>query len=101
MKKIISGKLYDTETAKEICCWSNGYYTSDFYYATETIYQKKTGEYFLHGYGGALSEYAENYGRNRIAGESIVPLSLEELIDWAFEKLTADEFIEKFGNVPE
>ena len=32
MKKIINGKMYNTETAKEIGSWNNGRYRSDFYY---------------------------------------------------------------------
>ena len=32
MKKIINGRLYDTETAKLIGSWSNGFSSSDFHY---------------------------------------------------------------------
>ena len=46
MKKIISGKLYDTETAKEIAVWNNGRSYSDFSHCVETLYKKRTGEYF-------------------------------------------------------
>ena len=56
MKKIINGRKYDTETAKEIGYWSNGYPCSDFNHCEETLYLKKTGEYFLYGEGGALTE---------------------------------------------
>ena len=45
MKKIINGRKYDTETAKEIGYWSNGYPCSDFNHCEETLYLKKTGEY--------------------------------------------------------
>lgn len=41
MKKIINGKLYNTETAKEICSWSNGYFSRDFHIVSEIIFQKK------------------------------------------------------------
>ena len=101
MKKIINGKLYDTETAKEICSWSNVYYSGDFYHTYETIYQKKTGEYFLYGRGGALSQYGESYGSNWIAGETIIPFSLEDFKEWALDKLSADEYIPIFGDVEE
>ena len=47
MKKIINGKMYNTETAKEIGSWNNGRYRSDFYYVGETLYKKKTGELFV------------------------------------------------------
>ena len=45
MKKIINGKTYNTETAKEISEWSEGVYR-DFTYIGETLYRKRTGEYF-------------------------------------------------------
>ena len=45
-KKIINNRMYNTETAKQLGYWSNGYTPSDFYFAEETLYQKKTGEYF-------------------------------------------------------
>ena len=38
MKKIINGRKYDTETAKEIGYWSNGYPCSDFNHCNETLY---------------------------------------------------------------
>ena len=50
-KKIINNRMYNTETAKQLGYWSNGYTPSDFYFAEETLYQKKTGEYFLVGHG--------------------------------------------------
>ena len=47
MKKIINGRLYDTGTAKEIGCYENGYGAGDFRYYYESLYRKRTGEYFL------------------------------------------------------
>ena len=54
MKKIINGKMYNTETAK----YCGGYEFSncgDFNYVCEELYQKKTGELFLYGEGGAMN----------------------------------------------
>lgn len=42
--------------------WSDGLSSSDFYYCTEDIYQKKNNEFFLHGSGGAMSIYGKSYG---------------------------------------
>ena len=44
MKKIISGKVYDTSTAKELGFWSNMEDHGNFSQFSETLYQKKTGE---------------------------------------------------------
>ena len=51
MQKIIRGKKYDTDTAKEVCCYSNNLPFGDFDWIQETLYVKRTGEYFLHGKG--------------------------------------------------
>ena len=57
-KKIINNHMYNTETAKQLGYWSNGYNYYDLYFAEETLYQKDTGEYFLVGCGGAMSSYS-------------------------------------------
>ena len=101
MKKIINGKRYDTDSAKE--CGSY-YYSNrrDFHYLEETLYQKRTGEFFLHGVGGPASKYAEYDGNNSWSGgEKIIPLSLEGAQKWAEENLDADEYESIFGEVTE
>lgn len=58
MKKIINGKMYNTETATELGDFWNGLSTSDFRNLSETLYRKKNGEFFLYGQGGAMTEYS-------------------------------------------
>lgn len=83
MKKIINGRVYNTETAEEIATWYNSYYPSDFHYCQETLYKTKNGSYFLYGYGGALSNYSVPVGNNGSgAGSEIVALTTEEAFDW-------------------
>ena len=101
MKKIINQKRYDTETAKEIGCWSNNLSYRDFNWCVETLYQKKTGEYFLHGEGGPRTRYAERLPDGWSSGEELIPLSYEEARQWAEEHLTVDEYEETFGEVTE
>lgn len=102
MKKIINGKMYNTETATVKGEYSNSYSVSDFKYFEETLYQKKTGEFFLYGEGGPLSPYKEVLGDNgATGGEKIVPLTEDKAKKWAEEKLTADEYIAIFGEVEE
>lgn len=97
MKKIINGKVYDTDTARDI--GSDSYSNSrDFSYWSETLYQKRTGEFFLHGEGGPMSRYAETVGQNEWSGgEKIIPLSPAKAREWAEEHLTADEYEAAFG----
>lgn len=83
MKKLINGKMYNTETAKEIATWSNSYYSSDFHYCQETLYKTKKGAYFIHGKGGPLSSYARPSGGNgRTGGSDIVAFSKEQAFAW-------------------
>lgn len=101
MKKIIDGKRYDTDTAKELGYDSHGN-GGDFSYWCETLYQKRTGEFFLRGEGGAMSRYAEPQGQNTWSGGSrIIPLSVENAKAWAEEHLSADSYERIFGEVEE
>lgn len=101
MKKIINGKKYDTETATEVCEWSEGY-VSDLRYVEETLFRKKTGEYFLHGYGGAASRYAQRIEDNNYEGGSaIIPLSYEAARKWAEDHMPVEIYEAEFGEVSE
>lgn len=101
MKKIINGKLYDTETAKKVAEWSKNCARNDFSYYEEELYSKKTGEFFLYGEGNAASPYNEYSYGSYTGGEKIVPLTYEEAREWAERKLDADEYIELFGEPEE
>lgn len=101
MKKIINGKKYDTDTAQEMGSWCNGYAANDFSYDAQTLYKKRTGEFFLHCEGGPMSPYCTHYGRSRGWGEAIEPLSDEDVKKWAEEHLSCDEYESIFGNVEE
>ena len=102
MKKIINGKKYDTTTARELKGWANHVPASDFSYYEETLYQKRNGEFFLHGRGNAASRYATSCGTDGWAsGEEIVPLTWEAARKWAEAHLGADAYEAIFGEVPE
>ena len=102
MKKIINGKLYDTDTAKEIAANYHGDGPMDFRYYAESLYRKRTGEYFLHGEGGPMTQYAISCGQNQWrGGEKIIPLSYDAAKQWAEENMDADDYQEEFGTVNE
>jgi hypothetical protein len=85
MKKVIEGKMYNTETATLLAAYRYGQY-GDFKYYSEELYVTTKGNYFLYGEGGALSPYAEHFGGgNSCEGENIVPLSRQEAYDWCEE----------------
>lgn len=93
MKKIINKKLYDTETAKLVANWWNGLGVSDFRNCEESLYLKKTGEFFLYGEGGGLSPYAEHFVDGWGYGKKITPLTEEEAREWAEKHMSADEYL--------
>lgn len=102
MKKVINGKMYNTETAKKVGSWGNEYYYNDFRWCAEELYKKKTGEFFLHGNGGAMSKYSVSCGQNSWSGgEEIIPMTDSEAKEWAEKHLDADEYEEIFGEVEE
>ena len=102
MKKIINGKVYDTDTARELGSWANMADRRNFSQFEETLYRKKTGEFFLCGEGGPMTKYAQAVGQNEWSGGSrIMPLDFSEARQWAEEHLDADEYESIFGEVSE
>lgn len=101
MKKIFRGRRYDTDTAKQVGYASNSD-ASYVHFWEEKLYRKNTGEFFLHGSGGALSKYREQASQGSWrGGEKIIPLTLEQAQQWAEENLDVDEYEKIFGAVEE
>jgi hypothetical protein len=103
MKKVIDHKMYNTETAQEIASMSSGRDYMDCRHFEETLYRKKTGEFFLLGEGGAFSKYGERspYENMWGAGSRIVPLTLDEPKKWVMEYCDGDKYESLFGPVEE
>lgn len=102
MKKVISGRLYNTETARLTGYWESAGSTSDFSHTREELYLKRTGEFFLYGKGGPMSKYSRSTGNNEWSGgEDITPLTWEAARKWAEDHLDTDEYEAAFGTVPE
>lgn len=101
MKKIINGKLYNTDTARQIGSWESNV-TDNLYWVSETLCQKQRGEFFLYGEGGPGSKYAEPSGQgNWSSGEKIIPLSYDAAQAWAEKHLDTDTYQSTFGPVEE
>ena len=102
MKKVIRGRLYDTDTAKQISYKAGGAeFSTDFNYWCESLYKKKTGEYFLYCEGGPLTVYASHSGTSTGWGEEFRPLTFSESREWAEENMDGDAFIKEFGKPEE
>lgn len=101
MKKIIKGKVYDTDTAKLLAEYDSGN-RGDFHWYCEELYQKKTGEFFIYGEGNAASPYSKRCPTGGFdPGCAIKPLSYDEAAEWGEQKLDADEYIGIFGEPEE
>jgi len=101
MKKVIKGKVYDTEKAEKVGEYWNGIPSNDFRYCYEVLYKKKTGELFLYGTGGAMSRYHCTNGDNWSGDERIIPLSYKAAQQWAEANLDGDEYEKIFGFIDE
>ena len=101
MKKVINGKVYDTDTARKVGCFDYGLGDRISGWS-ETLYVKRTGEYFLLGEGGPGSKYSVCTGVNDFSGSTkIFPLSYNDACKWAEDNLDVDEYIAEFGAIAE
>ena len=98
MKKIIDGKLYNTETATHIVDWDNGLYCNDFGWCEESLYVTKKGAYFIHGEGGAMSCWSTPCGSNgTCGGGGIRVLTKAEALQWCEDRdVDGDTIAEHF-----
>lgn len=86
MKKIINGKVYNTETAEYIGgFYKGGTSISDFNYIEQNIYRSKNGQYFLYILGWANTEYSTNYWNSSSEGEYMGLMSMEDIATWLEE----------------
>ena len=102
MKKIINGLRYDTEKAIEVGTASHGY-AGDHQQWEATLYKTpRSGRFFLAGSGGPASRFAQSAGQNSWSGGSdLIPMSIDEALDWAEANLDPDDIEEHFGDTVE
>lgn len=101
MKKVISGVLCDTTTAKVLGEYEHDC-KSSFHWYVERLYRTKSGKYFIHGEGHAASPYAKKVAQSEWApGEAIKLIPPEAARQWAEEHLDAGEYIAAFGEPEE
>lgn len=98
MKKVVAGKVYDTEKAELL--HSDSYSNPrDFDYWRESLYVTAKGALFIHGEGGARSRYAVQVEQNSWSGGSdIKAVSKEEAIHWLEEHDGAEVIMECFAD---
>ena len=76
MIKVIDGKRYNTETAEIVFTHTNGCYADDFRFRRKQLFRAPKGAWFIHHYGGAMTDMAVSVGNNGRGGsEDIEPVS--------------------------
>lgn len=80
MKKVIEGKVYNTETAELVHEWSNGHFGNDFRYRSKDLYRTKKGSWFLHHVGGPMSDMAKSYGNSVCGSVDIEPVTSNDAL---------------------
>lgn len=98
MKKVINGRMYDTETARMIGKVTLGEPRS-WDYHEEVLFKKRSGEYFFRLEGTTFSRCLEHIyiGIINASAERIQPTSKHIAKLWAEENLDGDTYIELFG----
>ena len=95
MKKVIKGKVYNTQTATKLAGTWHGKSYDDFNFEEQILYQTKKGALFLYKSGGANS----SMGNGSMWGENITAYDSVDAIDWLMQahesgEIIADTYIE-------
>jgi hypothetical protein len=101
MKSTIDNKTYNTETATKVAEASNHAPYNDFRAWRETLYMTRKGNWFLHGWGGAMTKYATHYCNSSSDGEQIIPMSREQALAWCAEHNAQEAIDNHFGDLVE
>ncbi len=92
MKRIINGVTYNTETATLIYTDALEGSWNDLKWLSESLYKTRSGRFFLHGEGGAMTKYGKAVGTNSwIGGEEIIPISEDYARRWLEQFEAPDE----------
>ena len=102
MRKVIEGHRYDSDTARVVGTWDNRLDRSDLYWVQETLYRTRAWLYFVHGEGGARTQYSRQDGIGGwTGGESVTPLPADDARMWAERHLTGEECEAEWGTPDE
>lgn len=97
MKIVIKNSLYNTDTARKIGQYKNLRYSTDFVEVLETLYQSRSGKYFVHAKAVDMDGNLEDgmavlFANKTPEPQRIFPLSFEKANNYAKEKLSEDEY---------
>jgi hypothetical protein len=101
MKRVIDGKVYDTEKSGLIHEWDNGLPAGDMNYCQEVLYRTKQGTYFLVGDGGAGTSYSRQIGNNLSGDDKWSVLSEQDALEWLQSHEADADTITTYFDLPE
>jgi len=98
MRKVIQGKIYDTEKSHLIGEADANCSPTDFSYWEAGLYRTpRSGRYFLAGHGGPMTSWGQPVQGGMGGGSGIRPLDPEHALEWAEQHLDT-EIVEKEFN---
>ena len=101
MKKIIDGKIYNTDTATFVGNHQHCY-PGDFQYEDTDLYRTPKGAFFVQGTGGAYSRWSRPCGNNGMrGGQGIQALTPTEALAWCEDAGIDADVIAQFFSVEE
>jgi hypothetical protein len=102
MKEIVDGKLYDTdaETTEHIATHNPIVDRGDFNFLREELHRTETGQYFIAGEGGAMTDYRKKVGSGEYSGSSEVRVvSDDEAFRWMqSNNINVETILDEFGD---
>jgi len=101
MRKVISGRVYDTDVAQKIVEYWNGLPVWNFRHCVEILYKTAKGNYFLYAEGGSLTKYAKGSVDPWSCYLLLIELPRNEAFEWlsekGFSKIMQMEFADLMG----
>ena len=98
MKRIINGRVYNTDTADRIGNFASDCGRGDFRYEDTDLYKTKKGAWFICGEGGPLSRWSQSCGNGQRGGSGIEVMTTAEALSWAESAgIDADVIAEHFA----
>jgi len=101
MKKIINGKIYNTDTATRIGSHVHSN-RGDFHFEDTDLYRTKKGAFFVQGEGGPYSRWSRALGNNgQSGGHGIQAMTPTEALAWCEDSGIDVDVIAQYFSVEE
>lgn len=100
-KKIINGRMYNTDTTEVLGSWDNGYPVGILVLKNKHFIKRKQVNILFMLMVAAQSNFGDCYGGHDCSGEKFIPMSVEQAQQWSEEYLTVEKYVEIWGEPEE